>query len=54
MPREFLVPNRGHLRPAGSHRRRLPTWALPLAGGTLVTLIAILWSSAALWQLTQP
>ncbi|MER5628297.1 DUF6529 family protein [Streptosporangium sp. NPDC002544] len=34
--------------------RRLPTWALPLAGGTLVTLIAILWSSAALWQLTQP
>ncbi len=34
--------------------RRLPGWALPLAGGTLVTLIAILWSSAALWQLAQP
>ncbi|GII32370.1 DUF6529 family protein [Planotetraspora mira] len=34
--------------------RRLPGWALPLAGGTLVTLIAILWSSAALWQLVQP
>ncbi|WP_433418523.1 DUF6529 family protein [Microtetraspora malaysiensis] len=32
-------------------RRRLPGWALPLAGGTLVILIAILWSSAALWQL---
>ncbi|WP_433221339.1 DUF6529 family protein [Microtetraspora malaysiensis] len=31
--------------------RRLPGWALPLAGGILVTLIAILWSSAALWQL---
>ncbi|MET8050830.1 DUF6529 family protein [Streptosporangium sp. NPDC005286] len=34
--------------------RYLPAWALPVAGGTLVTLIAILWSSAALWQLTQP
>jgi uncharacterized protein DUF6529 len=34
--------------------RHLPTWSLPLAGGTLVTLIAILWSSAALWQLTNP
>jgi len=34
--------------------RRLPGWALPLVGGTLVTLIAILWSSAALWQLVQP
>ncbi|MFJ2030644.1 DUF6529 family protein [Streptosporangium sp. NPDC087985] len=34
--------------------RRLPAWALPLAGGTLFTLIAILWSSAALWQLAQP
>lgn len=34
--------------------RHLPAWALPLAGGTLVTLIAILWSSAALWQLVQP
>lgn len=29
----------------------LPGWTLPLAGGTLVTLIAILWYSAALWQL---
>jgi hypothetical protein len=34
--------------------RHLPAWALPLAGGTLVTLIAILWSSAALWQLADP
>ncbi len=29
----------------------LPGWTLPLAGGTLVTLVAILWYSAALWQL---
>lgn len=29
----------------------LPGWTLPLAGGTLVTSVAILWYSAALWQL---
>lgn len=29
--------------------RRLPGWALPLAGGTLVTLVVALWYSAALW-----
>ena len=29
--------------------RRLPGWALPLAGGLLVTLIAVMWSSSALW-----
>ncbi|GAA4583520.1 DUF6529 family protein [Planotetraspora phitsanulokensis] len=34
--------------------RHLPGWALPLAGGTLFTLIALLWSSGALWQLAQP
>jgi hypothetical protein len=34
--------------------RHLPAWALPVAGGTLVTLIAILWSAAALWQLAHP
>jgi hypothetical protein len=34
--------------------RHLPAWALPLAGGTLVTLIAILWYSAALWQFGRP
>ena len=28
--------------------RRLPGWALPLAGGLLVTLIAVMWSSSAL------
>jgi hypothetical protein len=34
--------------------RHLPAWALPVAGGTLVALMAILWSSAALWQLANP
>jgi hypothetical protein len=29
--------------------RRLPGWALPVAGGVLVTLIVVLWYSAALW-----
>ena len=29
--------------------RRLPRWALPVAGGTMVTLIVVLWYSAALW-----
>ena len=29
--------------------RRLPGWALPLAGGTLVALVAVLWYSSALW-----
>ena len=29
--------------------RRLPGWALPVAGGLLVTLIVIMWYSSALW-----
>src|SRR5207244_9595279 len=29
--------------------RRLPGWALPVAGGTMVTLVAVLWYSSALW-----
>ena len=29
--------------------RRLPWWALPVAGGTMVTLVVVLWYSAALW-----
>ena len=29
--------------------RRLPGWTLPLAGGTLVTLVAVLWYTSALW-----
>jgi hypothetical protein len=29
--------------------RRLPGWALPVAGGALVTAIALVWYTAALW-----
>jgi plastocyanin len=29
--------------------RRLPGWALPIAGGTMFSLVAVLWYSAALW-----
>jgi hypothetical protein len=29
--------------------RRLPGWVLPVMGGTLVTVVAVLWYSAALW-----
>jgi plastocyanin len=29
--------------------RRLPRWALPVAGGTMVTLVFVLWYSSALW-----
>jgi hypothetical protein len=29
--------------------RRLPGWSLPLAGGVLVTLTAVLWYTSALW-----
>jgi hypothetical protein len=31
--------------------RRLPGWALPVAGGTLVVLVAVLWYTSALWYL---
>jgi hypothetical protein len=29
--------------------RRLPGWALPVAGGLLVTLVVVIWYSGALW-----
>jgi len=29
--------------------RRLPGWALPAAGGTLIVLIVVLWYTSALW-----
>jgi plastocyanin len=29
--------------------RRLPRWALPVAGGTMVALVIVLWYSSALW-----
>ncbi|MEU5599981.1 DUF6529 family protein [Streptomyces sp. NPDC020298] len=31
--------------------RRWPGWALPLAGGALVTVIALVWYSVAFWYL---
>src|SRR6266567_21043 len=31
------------------HTKRLPGWALPVAGGILAVLIAVLWYSSALW-----
>ncbi|MFE2700227.1 DUF6529 family protein [Streptomyces mirabilis] len=34
------------------HSRRLPGWALPAAGGTLVVAIALMWYTAALWFFT--
>lgn len=35
---------RGHL-----HSRRLPGWALPVAGGTLAIVLGVLWYTSALW-----
>jgi Family of unknown function (DUF6529) len=32
-----------------SPRWRVPSWALPLAGGTLVVTVAVLWYTSALW-----
>jgi len=29
--------------------RRLPGWVLPVAGGTLAAVVAVLWYTAALW-----
>jgi hypothetical protein len=31
------------------HSKRLPGWALPLAGGALVTGVVLLWYTSALW-----
>ena len=31
------------------HSRRLPGWALPVAGGTLAVVIGVLWYTSALW-----
>jgi hypothetical protein len=31
------------------HQRRLPGWALPLAGGTLFTAIVVLWWTGTVW-----
>jgi hypothetical protein len=31
------------------HSKRLPGWALPVAGGILAVVLAVLWYSSALW-----
>jgi Family of unknown function (DUF6529) len=31
------------------HSRRLPGWALPVAGGTLAVVVGVLWYTSALW-----
>jgi len=31
------------------HSRRLPGWALPVAGGTLAIIVGVLWYTSALW-----
>jgi hypothetical protein len=31
------------------HSKRLPGWVLPVAGGTLAILVAVLWYTSALW-----
>jgi hypothetical protein len=36
------------------HSRRLPGWALPLAGGTLAVLLGVLWYTSALWYYQLP
>lgn len=34
------------------HSRRMPTWALPYAGGLLVVLLAAIWTTSSLWFFT--
>jgi hypothetical protein len=31
------------------HSKRLPGWALPVAGGTLAVVVGVLWYTSALW-----
>lgn len=31
------------------HSRRIPGWALPVAGGLLLTSVAVLWQTGAVW-----
>jgi hypothetical protein len=31
------------------HARRTPTWAVPLAGGLLLTTVVVAWLTSALW-----
>jgi hypothetical protein len=31
------------------HSKRLPSWTLPLAGGSVVSLVVALWYTSAVW-----
>jgi hypothetical protein len=31
------------------HSRRIPGWALPVAGGLLLTAVVVLWLTGAVW-----
>jgi uncharacterized membrane protein len=35
------------------HDRDHPRWTLPLVGGTLFTVLALIWSTSSLWYFTQ-
>ncbi len=35
------------------HSRRVPGWALPVAGGLLLTCVVLLWLTSTLWFFTQ-
>jgi Mn2+/Fe2+ NRAMP family transporter len=35
------------------HDRDHPQWTLPVVGGTLFTVLALLWSTSSLWYFTQ-
>jgi Mn2+/Fe2+ NRAMP family transporter len=35
------------------HDRDHPRWVLPLAGGTLFTVLALLWSTSSLWYFSE-
>jgi Family of unknown function (DUF6529) len=35
------------------HDRDHPRWTLPLVGGTLFTVLALLWSTSSLWYFTE-
>ena len=35
------------------HDRDHPRWTLPLVGGTLFTVLVLLWSTSSLWYFTQ-
>ena len=35
------------------HTRRLPGWALPVAGGLLLTAVVVAWLTSAVWLFSE-